>query len=142
MREHSVFDIATMSPRLVLLLLSFVVALVVAAPPRDKYTDRFDNINLDQILNNNRILGNYINCLLGKGTCTAEGRELKRTLPDALSTDCSKCNPKQKEAAEKVINFLMKNRRADWDKLEKKFDPSGAYRKRFEANLNSGSAAA
>ena len=38
-----------------------------------------------------------------------------------------------KEAAEKVIKHLMQKRPNDWVKLEKKYDPSGAYRKRFEA---------
>lgn len=57
------------------------------------------------------------------------------TLPDALETDCSKCSPRQKDAAEKVIQHLQDNRKGDWTRLEAKYDPSGAYKKRFEATL-------
>ena len=50
---------------------------LVCAGPQDKYTSKYDNINIDSILNNPRILRNYIQCLLDKGPCTNEGRELK-----------------------------------------------------------------
>jgi Insect pheromone-binding family, A10/OS-D len=36
-----------------------------------------DNIDVDQVLKNDRILTNYIKCLLDKGPCTSEGRDLK-----------------------------------------------------------------
>ncbi|XP_059486432.1 ejaculatory bulb-specific protein 3-like [Neocloeon triangulifer] len=122
--------------RALLLLVVLSVALYVqAAPPPAKYTNKYDGIDLDRILRNDRILTNYIKCLMDQGPCTSEGRELKRTLPDALETDCTKCNPNQKTAADKVIRFLIDNRRKDFDRLEKKYDPSGAYRKRFEATL-------
>lgn len=55
------------------------------------------------------------------------------TLPDALSTGCQKCNQKQKETADKVINHLMNKRPADWDRLVKKYDPKGEFKKRYEA---------
>lgn len=60
----------------VLCLATLLVATTVAQQPR-QYTDKFDNINVDQVLSNDRILSNYIRCLLDKGPCTQEGRELK-----------------------------------------------------------------
>lgn len=36
-----------------------------------------DNINIDDILNNDRLLKNYVNCVLEKGRCTPEGDKLK-----------------------------------------------------------------
>ncbi|PSN33544.1 Ejaculatory bulb-specific protein 3 [Blattella germanica] len=53
------------------------------------------------------------------------------TLPDALETDCSKCSDKQKEVSDKVINFLIDNKKDDWKKLEAKYDPEGIYRKKY-----------
>lgn len=41
------------------------------------YTDRYDSIDLNQILANRRLLIPYIKCLLDEGKCTAEGKELK-----------------------------------------------------------------
>lgn len=56
---------------------ALLVCSVFARPQEDKYTSKFDNINLDEILQSNRLLNNYVNCLLDKGSCTAEGKELK-----------------------------------------------------------------
>jgi hypothetical protein len=55
------------------------------------------------------------------------------TLPDALQTDCSKCSEKQKTGSTKVIHFLIDNKKEDWEKLEEKFDPTGAYRIKYKA---------
>lgn len=58
---------------------------------------------------------------------------LTETLPDALSSGCSKCNEKQRDVADKVINHLKSKRPRDWDRLIAKYDPQGEYKKRFEA---------
>lgn len=42
-----------------------------------KYSNKYDNFDIDKVLNNNRILTSYIKCLLDEGNCTNEGRELK-----------------------------------------------------------------
>jgi hypothetical protein len=57
------------------------------------------------------------------------------TLPDALETDCSKCSEKQKSGSTKIIHFLIDNKKEDWEKLEAKYDPSGAYRIKYEAEV-------
>lgn len=57
---------------LVALLSTFVVA--VAA---DTYTDRYDSMNVDDVIANKRLLVAYVKCVLDKGRCTPEGRELK-----------------------------------------------------------------
>jgi hypothetical protein len=58
-----------------------VSALVLTEAARDrreeKYTTRYDNIDVDSILKNDRLLQNYVKCLLDKGRCTPEGAELK-----------------------------------------------------------------
>ncbi|XP_053988285.1 ejaculatory bulb-specific protein 3-like [Hylaeus volcanicus] len=109
--------------------------VVIASVTADTYPTKYDDIDIDRILQNGRVLTNYIKCLLDEGPCTNEGRELKKTLPDALSTDCSKCNDKQKVTAEKVINHLRNKRPNDWERLTAKYDPNGNYKKRFEAAL-------
>lgn len=43
----------------------------------EKYTDRFDSIDIDEILANRRLLVPYLKCALDKGRCTPEGKELK-----------------------------------------------------------------
>lgn len=110
-------------------LVSSLVCFTLAG---EQYTTKFDNFDVDKVLNNNRILTSYIKCLLDEGNCTNEGRELKTVLPDALKTDCSKCSEIQKDRSEKVIKFLMKNRSSDFDRLTAKYDPTGAYKKKLE----------
>lgn len=108
----------------VLALFFLAVAVVLA---EDKYTTRYDNIDLDTILASDRLLKNYINCLLEKGNCTPDGKELKESLPDALQTDCNKCSEKQKKGTEKVVRFLVNKKPETWELLKKKYDPSGVY---------------
>ncbi|CAH1395227.1 unnamed protein product [Nezara viridula] len=116
--------------RLILACLLFV-GLVFAKP--DGYTTKYDNIDLDEILSNERLYKKYFDCLANKGPCTPDGKELKDVIPDALKTGCKKCNEKQKKGAEKVFRYILKNKRADYDVLEKIYDPEGIYRKKYEA---------
>jgi hypothetical protein len=74
-----------------LLILAFCVIFAVASAQQSKYTTKYDGVNLDEILKSERLLNNYFKCLMETGKCTPDGNELKRTLPDALKTDCSKC---------------------------------------------------
>lgn len=45
-----------------------------------KQSPRLDNVNIETVLSNDRVLTNYIKCLLEQGACTREGRDLKRKL--------------------------------------------------------------
>lgn len=54
-----------------------VMSLVYCTLAEEKYTNKYDNFNIDQVLNNDRILTNYVKCLMEEGSCTNEGRELK-----------------------------------------------------------------
>lgn len=57
-----------------------LLVVVVGVAFGDEYTSKFDNVDLDQILSSDRLLRNYMNCLLDKGKCTPDGIELKSTL--------------------------------------------------------------
>lgn len=62
-----------------------VAAVCLGLAAADKmYTSKFDNVDVDNVLSNNRILTNYIKCLMEKGSCTPEGRELKSEYHDIL----------------------------------------------------------
>ncbi|XP_005187784.3 putative odorant-binding protein A10 isoform X1 [Musca domestica] len=122
----------------VLSFLSFCSAVphppaTTAAPMKGTYDSRFDNIDVDEILQQERLLMNYVKCLEGTGPCTPDGKALKETLPDAIATNCEKCTQKQKEGSDKVTHFLIDNRPEDWQRLEKIYDPEGTYRKAYLA---------
>lgn len=57
-----------------------IVCLVLAAVnaiPQQKYTARYDNVNVNEILQNKRLLLPYLKCALDTGRCSPEGKELK-----------------------------------------------------------------
>ncbi|KAK6643131.1 hypothetical protein RUM43_004634 [Polyplax serrata] len=113
--------------RIELLCLALVIACVGAEITG--YTTRYDHINLDDILYNNRLLKNYYNCMVGAGRCTADATKLKLYFPDALNTKCSKCTPVQKKKVKRTVEFLMKYKPEMWEGLVKKYDPTGELTK-------------
>jgi len=115
----------------VLLLVCALAAVVVAAPDQ-QYTTKYDNIDLDDLLNNDRLLKKAFACLMDEGGCTPDIAELKKALPDALKTECSKCSEKQKAGAKKVLKFIYEKKPDHFEKLEKKYDPEGIYRQQYK----------
>ncbi|XP_061396794.1 ejaculatory bulb-specific protein 3-like [Musca vetustissima] len=119
---------------LIIAVLIASVCIVAARPADDdtKYTTKYDNIDVDEILKSDRLFNNYYKCLIDQGTCTPDGRELKNTLPDALQTECSKCNEKQKANADKVIRYIIENKPEEWKSLQEKYDPEHVYYNKYK----------
>ncbi|XP_067629049.1 ejaculatory bulb-specific protein 3 [Eurosta solidaginis] len=110
-----------------LLVFAGILSFAALAAAEDKYTTKYDNIDVDEILKSDRLFNNYFKCLIDAGKCTPEGRELKKSLPDALKTECSKCSEKQKQNTDKVIRYIIDNKPAEWEQLQKKYDPDSIY---------------
>nr|QKK82663.1 chemosensory protein [Histia rhodope] len=115
-------------------ILCLLVALS-SALPQNKYTDRYDNIDLDEILGNRRLLVPYVKCMLDQGPCTPEGKELRTHIADALETDCSKCTEKQKDGTKRVIKHLADHEAEYWKQLRAKYDPENRYSKKYEEEI-------
>lgn len=114
-------------------VLCAAIAYSSAAPPATKtYTTKYDNVDIEEILKNDRLLEGYFKCLMDKGKCTPDGAELKKVLPDALKNKCSLCSEKQKAGSEKIIPYLIENKPEMWNDLEAKFDPKGTYRSAYK----------
>ncbi|CAH0550945.1 unnamed protein product [Brassicogethes aeneus] len=114
-----------------------LVFCFVAAAFADLYDTKYDNINLDDILRNEKLLDVYTNCLLDKGPCnTKEAKFLKEVLPEALINDCKKCSQKQMDGSKKVIEFLYRNKPTIWKELTAKYDPLGTYQKNHQAEFD------
>uniref|UniRef100_A0AAG5DF37 Chemosensory protein 3 n=1 Tax=Anopheles atroparvus TaxID=41427 RepID=A0AAG5DF37_ANOAO len=111
--------------------LPFVLAVMVLGAWADTYVTKYDNVNLEEIFNSERLMNNYMNCLKKVGPCTPDGKELKTNLPDALMSDCAKCSEKQRIGSDKVIKFIIANRPDDFATLEQLYDPTGEYRRKY-----------
>ncbi|CAK1552543.1 unnamed protein product [Leptosia nina] len=106
--------------------------VLVAVFADEKYTDKYDGINLQEILDNRRLLLAYANCLLDKGKCSPEGKELKDHVQDALETGCAKCTETQKNGSYTMIEHLINKEKEIWEELSAKYDPEGKYKKQYE----------
>nr|ATI99847.1 chemosensory protein 8 [Oedaleus asiaticus] len=116
-----------------ILVLTAVLAVVASVAADDKYTTKFDDIDIDKILANERLLHQYELCLTEDETkCTPEGKELRKDIPDALETECAKCNEKQKEGIKKVIKFLINHKPETWQKLKEHYDKDGKYSEKYK----------
>lgn len=136
--------------------LIFITSCIVAI--NGQFSKNLENLNVDMILKNDRILTNYLKCVLDKGEiiwgvnelcklnlhfiffyqgpCTNEGRELKTTLPNALKTGCKKCSENERRSSRKVILHLIEKKPRDWAQIEKKYDPTGEFTREFRKNID------
>nr|CAD7429161.1 unnamed protein product [Timema monikensis] len=100
-------------------------------PAKEKYPNRYDHLNVDEILANKRTTNVYVKCVLDKGPCPPEGQELKEHIPEALKTACEKCTSSQKSFIRKSIRFLDKNRPEDLELIKNHYDQDNLYRTKF-----------
>ncbi|XP_044726922.1 ejaculatory bulb-specific protein 3-like [Chrysoperla carnea] len=110
-------------------------ATIVYAAPQSGYSTKFDSIDLEAIIANDRLVDSYVACLLERGKCTAEGEELKKNMKDAVETCCSKCSDKQKKGTRIAFSHLEKNKPEKLSELRAKFDPTGEYEKECRKKL-------
>ena len=95
--------------------------------------NRLANFDIKTLLKNDRILNNYMKCILDRGPCTSEGRDLKNHLPEALETTCGKCSDKQKKDTKTLINHLETKKQQIFNDVKAKYDPSGERIRAFKA---------
>nr|QFR36131.1 chemosensory protein 4 [Conogethes pinicolalis] len=119
--------------KIITLLLITIAYLTTQANAEETstYSTKYDGVNLDEVLGNDRLLNNYVNCLLDNGPCTPDGKELKKNLPDAIQNDCKKCSDRQREGADQVMEYIIDHREEDWKKLELKYNSDGSYKKKY-----------
>ncbi|XP_062552546.1 ejaculatory bulb-specific protein 3-like [Armigeres subalbatus] len=117
----------------------FIVALAllaVVAADEDKYTSKYDSVDIDEILRSERLFKNYFACLMDTGACTPDVNELKRVLPEALENDCAKCSEKQQADSTKTIKYLTENKPEEWKALKAKYDPNHKYVEKYAADAD------
>ncbi|CAH0713329.1 unnamed protein product, partial [Brenthis ino] len=117
------------------ILCALALVAVVSSRPETKYTDRFDNINVPEILANKRLLSAYVSCVLETGKCTNEGRELKSHIREAMENECAKCTEVQRKGTRTVIGHLINHETEYWNQLVAKYDPDHKYVVKYEKEL-------
>nr|ARO70314.1 Chemosensory protein 10 [Dendrolimus punctatus] len=113
-------------------LFLITLCLVLAAMAEDKYESVNDDFDVNEVLQNKRLLNSYVNCLLDKGPCTPEVKQVKDKLPEALATHCAKCTDKQKQMGKQLAHEVKNKRPELWQELVQKYDPKGQYQEAFK----------
>ncbi|XP_061384214.1 uncharacterized protein LOC116771972 [Danaus plexippus] len=116
----------------IFILLLCVFAAVIAEENSDLSTE---NIDLTEVVGNDKLIESYANCLINKGPCTPEMEKIKGLLPEAIATKCSKCTEKQKEVGSQLIKGVREKHPEIWKKLTTYFDPEEKYRESVEEFL-------
>ncbi|KAJ8928807.1 hypothetical protein NQ314_018573 [Rhamnusium bicolor] len=52
-------------------------------------------------------------------------------IPEAIATNCAKCNDAQVTIIRKTSSYIMENQPDDWEKIKNKFDPKEKYTESF-----------
>ncbi|XP_046970505.1 ejaculatory bulb-specific protein 3-like [Vanessa cardui] len=108
------------------LILVLAIVAVVAARPEDDLS-RYDNFDIDEVINNKRLLKAYMDCFIETGKCTPEGNDFKKWIPQSMEDSCSKCSEKQKILVAKVILAIKEEYNDGWLKLNELYNPGGKY---------------
>ncbi|XP_055323499.1 uncharacterized protein LOC129578650 isoform X6 [Sitodiplosis mosellana] len=119
----------------VLISATVLFEAVIGQSQLPQYSTRYNNLNIEQILSSDRLVTNYVECLLSRKPCPPEGKDLKRILPEALRTKCARCSPQQLEGGLRVITKLYYDYPTQYNRLRAKWDPTGEYHRRFEEYL-------
>nr|CAI5821712.1 unnamed protein product [Callosobruchus analis] len=92
-------------------MLLLVVFIVSCLCEESKYTTKYDNIDIDRILSNRRILTNYVKCILDQGPCTPDGREFRSEISQMHCKQVAKSAQKPRKKSSK--KHLITSERTD-----------------------------
>ncbi|XP_045501661.1 allergen Tha p 1-like [Colias croceus] len=112
-----------------------ILCLFMFANAEDQYGSIDADINLSEVLSNDRLLASYGKCLVNKGPCTPEVKKLKDKIPEVLETQCAKCTDKQKNMGKTLVKEIKAKHPNIWSDLVSFYDPQGKYQKSFEEFL-------
>lgn len=59
------------------LLLSLITFIVGLNASDEKYTTKYDNVDIEEVISNERLLKRYVQCLLDEAPCTPDGSVLR-----------------------------------------------------------------
>ncbi|XP_075981780.1 ejaculatory bulb-specific protein 3-like isoform X1 [Anticarsia gemmatalis] len=117
-----------------ILLVCFFIAAVIA---QEKYYDRrYDYYDIDNLIQNRRLLKKYLDCFLAKGPCTPIGRVFRQLLPEVVATACKRCSPSQRRLARKAFFAFRRFFPESYEELMAKLDPKNKYYEAFEKAIS------
>ncbi|XP_011872329.1 PREDICTED: ejaculatory bulb-specific protein 3-like [Vollenhovia emeryi] len=99
--------------------LSYIVIIGVAlacALAEELYSDRYDDVDVSSILQNDKKRAEYYGCLMDTSPCiTGDAKFLKEVYGEAVLTNCKKCTEKQKNILNAISDWYTTNRPDEWN---------------------------
>ncbi|XP_014482498.1 PREDICTED: putative odorant-binding protein A10 [Dinoponera quadriceps] len=94
------------------------IALMGIFAEVELYSDKYDDIDIINILNNDKLRDQHRKCYMGKGPCpTADMKFYKEIIGEALVTKCKRCTEKQKQNLDKLTEWYTTNRPEEWEEF-------------------------
>ncbi|XP_020297121.1 ejaculatory bulb-specific protein 3-like [Pseudomyrmex gracilis] len=86
------------------------IALMCVLAEEEKYTDKYDHIDVISILSNEKLRLQYYKCFMEIGPCrTADAKFLKEVFSEAFQTKCKRCTDRQKEMLDEIVGWYTEH---------------------------------
>ncbi|XP_065215150.1 ejaculatory bulb-specific protein 3-like [Planococcus citri] len=99
------------------------------------FLKKFAHINIEEVLQNDRLFQAYHKCFLEQGPCTPEAKEMRNVIPSLVKTACDGCSPDQKKELKKHLDYAKNNRAKEWEELLDKYDPKREILEKFFSSV-------
>ncbi|XP_032666719.1 ejaculatory bulb-specific protein 3-like [Odontomachus brunneus] len=82
------------------------------------YSSKYDDIDIQNILTNDRLRNQHRKCYMDLGPCTtSDMRFYKDFIGEAIVTKCKKCTEKQKKNLEILTEWYITNQPKQWEEF-------------------------
>ncbi|XP_018301390.1 ejaculatory bulb-specific protein 3-like [Mycetomoellerius zeteki] len=103
-------------------IVTIIVITLICVLAQELYSDRYDKVNAEDILQNNRLRDQYYNCFMEKASCvTADAKFFKEIVMEAFRSKCNRCTERQKEIMNLIKDWYTKNRPEQWEAFVAKY---------------------
>ncbi|KAG5311827.1 PEB3 protein, partial [Acromyrmex insinuator] len=103
-------------------VVTIIVITLICVLAQELYSDRYDKVNAENILQNNRLRDQYYNCFMEKAPCiTADAKFFKEIIVEAFRSKCEKCTERQKEMMNLIQDWYKKNKPEQWKAFVTKY---------------------
>nr|AHJ61049.1 chemosensory protein 5 [Sogatella furcifera] len=87
------------------------------------YDKMFENMDVNSLLKNHRLVDSYLKCFLNEGSCTHIGHEVKMMIPEVIRSRCATCGENQMRALKAGLRLFIVLRPDDWKRFLDVYDP-------------------
>ncbi|OAD52842.1 Ejaculatory bulb-specific protein 3 [Eufriesea mexicana] len=99
-------------------IILITLSLLACTLAEEFYSDKYDYVNIDEILENDRLREQYYKCFMDTEPCiTPDSIFFKEHISEAFATKCKKCTEIQKRNMDKMAEWYTTNQPDKWDAL-------------------------